>query len=557
MDQVLSGFGYFPPEVRGPYIKINKYRSFYFYKYNYQKYDYIGTIVAMPKEKNRYRPDKRLSGYLEHAGIDLIELRKMYKLTPASVESVYKDFEKYLIPINFAFRFTDDKLVAMEMLAAWKNKPGKRARLLNYDEAISYIDRSKSATAFFNRVYKNKGEVIDSPNFKESFIHWIMGLINNDEQFSAWLTCMKEEIRDSLKIDELKIRSFIISSIFEIILNHMLNLEGDLIITENWYKLRTGMGMALFYRNYHKMMSRIIRRLFFGFYDVGKFDSRMNHNLKGMEIDAHSTMYTKHTVMLSEFLGGPMYELAKKLGYKDIPVHCNLLRHRLIRSETEGPVILPHGELMFKTRGTNSGDGRTNPKNTGCHKLCEFETAVRLYGPDRAKQYENWIEDWKLGDDQACGFDDPRWFKEEVATMQSYGWEVDGKECKFDELEFVSTAPRFITLDSGEKLIVPCVNSSKVIASLADKKKTDDPEIDFARITSAKILCFFTEDYQTILEVEKMFLHDFPKFRTHGMYISDQEILTMYVGSFESLSNKQRELVPIVSAFFDEDVVRF
>lgn len=531
---VHGSTSYFPEAVRGLHLNLSKRRSKWFYLYGYRDHLHSITVITHPVSKNRYRRDAMFQNYLEHSGIDTKALLKMYSLTPASVQSVYLDFYKYLMPINHIFKMTDNKLVAKEMLCKWKNQSTERARLLNYDEVLPFLDRTTSATALFNRVYKNKGEVIDSPEFEESYITFVMKVLMDEDYMCLWTSCQKEEIRDTEKVSELKIRSFIIGSIYALILNHQVNLEGDLIMSKNWKKLRIGMGMSLFQRDYDYMFRRIRQRLHHGFLDVSKWDSRMDHEVKAIEVDAHSTMYNDRYVTLRNFLGDRMYAKAKRMGYKNIMVDVLKVRHKLIRDETMGPIIMPHGELVFKKRGKNSGDGRTTSQNTGVHKFYEFETCVNLYGPEKAVNSQGWIEDWKIGDDQTAGFDDPKYFLESIKTLKSYGYEVTGKECKFDELEFISTTPVQIKVNTGEVLYVPKTNSSKIVTALLDKRQHNDPLIDFARLMSAIVLCFFTEDYQPLLITKKLFLVDFPQFHVHKMNKTHEQILSLYVGQYET-----------------------
>lgn len=494
----------------------------------------------MPIQKNYYHTDNKFRQYLEDVGFDVNELLKMYRMTPASTESVYKDFYKYLMPVPWEYKPTNFKAIAFEMLCEWKNKPKVRARLFNYDEACSYIDRSKSATVFFNRVYKNKGEVLDSPDFEKHFLFYLHALINQENILTVWMATQKEEIRDSNKIDELSIRSFVIIGIFALIVNHMCNLDGDLISAEHWRTLKIGLGMSLFERNYDDIFSLIARFKHKFFYDVGKWDSRFQHEVKAWELEAHSTMYKVRTVTIREFLGDRMYAKWCALGFNpNQMVDTYVIRHRLLKDETLGPVMLPEGELFIKERGKNSGDGRTTAQNCGGHKFYEFETAAKLYGT-RAREYSNFTEDWKMGDDQCGSSDDKEYFPAQMETLRSYGYEVEGRECTFDELEFLSTSPKRIILNDGTKLWVPCVNSAKIVASLADKKHIEDSEIDFSRLTSARILCFFTEDYSKLEKVNTLFLQDYPQFTRHAMNKSYQEILNMFVGRFEQAEGVSR-----------------
>jgi hypothetical protein len=494
---------------------------------------YITTIRRFPIAKNRYRPDDLFSSWFEEEGIDVHELRKRFSLTPPSIESVYKDYFKYVDKVLVTVPYVEAEKGMLWLCQFKRQRLRKQCILYNYDTAVTYIDRSKSATAIWNTHCRTKGEVLDSEDFKTSYVIFLYRFLLGEPALLLWLANRKEEIRPTEKIEQLAIRSFIIASVYALITNHMVNMDHDLLTATEWFEYQTGMGMSLFNQNYDKKMKPFENRPFKKFYDVSKWDARQHHFLRRLEIFSVTAMYGQNKTSFYWLLGS-LAVRAKDLGMPDFPVLAHTVRERLLESETFGPVILPHGEICHKDRGKNSGDGRTTGQNVGCHKIMAFTAGGRLY--DELDDYLAANLDDETGDDKIWAGDVESDFEEQVKVLKEYGYELDVHHCEsFYDLEYLSTKPIKIT-HFGNEYIVPQVNSQKVIAALCDKLEKRDKDTDYMRLVSAKILCYWTKDYPIVKAVEQKFLQLNPDMIRSRLNKTDDFILEMYIGHFEKLT---------------------
>jgi len=558
MGPHLSGvFGYLPSSIQERCLK-NCYQNKK--SKEFEKFDHDGeysayysgwTLFNLVVEKNQCKPDVYLSQLLEKSGIDVEALRKIYGLTPPSVEAVYKDYYKYLVTYSSTFIYSLSEKAAIWQYFQFSDAFGSYNRMdvLSIDDVLPFIERQKSATTFLNKVFKNKGQCIDSEEFRDSYCRFLYSLITDEQIEVPKMAVRKEEIRLMEKINEGSQRSFILSSLYYILTGHQCYLDFDVAHATKWFETRTGMGMSLFNGQYEKSVIEDLNPQFkfFAFKDVGKWDSRTVYAVTETLTPIYNQFYPKRIYKLYELLGS-WSKNAVEIGIPDIDVDTYRLRYILNQEEARGPVVMPRGEIMFKGRGTDSGTNRTTPKNVDVHDNFLFQGAIDVMGSYSRATYDKFRKNYVVhhtGDDEKfAGVDGKPYFRM-LEIMKSVGWEIDGKECSTPwEMEYLSCKPAEVEVRFLGKRIVPVVNSAKVIASLCDKMKvTETLEEKLMRICAARLLCCWTADSPYLEEVNRLFLKDNPQFLKHTLNKSIEELRFMYFGSLESLSDEMVDLI--------------
>lgn len=514
-------------------IDVPTYTSRDLEKVGLQQYQ-LASFSTRAIEKNQFQHDDLITKLLRRAGFDVATLKTWYDLTPVMVDGVYKDYAKYYIPREVTISYKE-WVKGAQWYLQFKMKMRKKFDIMNYDEVVKFIDRSKSPTALMAPSYKTKGECLDDEDFRKSFVIFVWLFVNDEELIIPWKTTQKFEIRPTAKINEHSVRSFVIGSIYALLLNHMMNLGHDLLIAENWNEMRTGMGMSLFQQDYHQKVSAKESFKCHGYYDVPKWDSNQHHWWRGLEVNTITPLCKRHFVKFYDLLGS-LAPIAKELGYANIDINCHRVRHQLLYHETIGPVILPRGELCEKERGKNSGDGRTTPQNVGDHKIIEFTAARKVYGKHKFEKYLKENHGEHTGDDNWTSGENFDVFDEVIEQFKKLGVN-DIEYEKTDSIynvEYLSSRPIKVEI-YGKAYYMPQVNSSKIIASLASKMRERNPILDLARINAALILCKWTEDYPLLENVRKEYLEIYPSHKDDSVNFTNQQILELYLGRLESL----------------------
>jgi len=564
-DGLVVVFRYLPVFLQQKSLRYQKNKtSTEFAKYDnegkYSQYYSGYSMVQFPVEKNQFTSDHTMSLWFEKEGVDVHELRRKYQLTPPSVEAVYKDFYKYLMDYSKKFNYDLFEKATVWQYWSFCDAFGGKTRMksLSVDEVLPFIDRQKSATTFLNKHYKNKGQCIDSEDFQQSFCVFLYLYVMDEE---VWVPCSavrKEEIRLTEKILELSHRSFILMSLYYIILGHMLHLDFDLTHAKHWEKTRTGMGMSLFFGQYETKMKPYFNPQFkfFDFRDVSKWDSR-NQEWYTEKLNAmYNLFYPERFIQLSVMLG-TWWKHCDILNIPDIKVDTYKLRAALSIDEARGPVVMPRGEVMMKDRGTNSGSNRTTPKNVDVHENFNMQGGIQVFGSYSRKSYDKFRKRYQwdhLGDDVINAGPDGKPSDATVQIMKESGWEIDRQIVSSPwELEYMSCKPLQVEQKHFGTRIVPMVNSSKVIASLIDKMKAHETkEEKLMRLTSALLLCAWTEDAECILHVRERLLTLYPDLRHHRLNKSLEELRSMYFGELEGVSND-----PLFMCFLEDHVETF
>jgi len=458
----------------------------------------------------------------------------MYDLTPISLESVYKDFAKYhvyspLQTVPWSSLEIGAHWLSLNKLSLLKNRP----QLLSYDAVISMIDMKKSATAIWNQVFRSKRQLLDCPSFKISFVQFLHSYARGESVYILWLAIQKEEIRAFEKIIDKKLRSIIIGSIYSLILGHMLYGDLDDEISSLWFEFRSGIGMSFFNSQYHRKISEYLGKKCLGYSDVGKYDSRQAQYLQQLAANSADYVYSIKRVNFYDLLGS-LQPIAVELGMVDFVVDVPYLRARLIEDGVFGPVIMPDGTVVTKNTGEDSGNHRTGHSNTDRYKIVEFAAAYDC-GFKSYKEYRNsqYVTD-HTGDDMIHGGPDYRIMDRMNEIWLSLNCDVEThKVDSVSKLEYLGTNPLLIRW-YGLLRFVPRTNSSKIIAALMAKLTTREIDVDISRLSSAKILCHYTEDREVIDDVIKQYLVDHPQCRKDKRWWSDTDIHSFYVGHFES-----------------------
>jgi len=519
---------------------------------NVNTYKYICTMPRFQKDHPQYVEDPILRSVLEEVGFDLEKLHKMYKMTPVDRRYVYIDFLKYVTDVEWKMD-ADTMLKAKNYLFKWKREMNYVPKVLTLDEALLFIDRPKSSTFPLNQHYKNKGECLDDIEFRKSFVKFMYGYYT-DQYLPLWCATQKEEIRSAEKVDQGKVRSFMIGPLYLLIMSHMVNYDLDMATAKDWKKLNIGMGMSLFHGDYNDKFESI-KDWLFAFSDVSKWDSRMQYILAAIECDVNCAIYGPNRKMFLSKLLGSWDKYRVELGLPDLLINLDRLRHKITYDSFYSYVVLPNGEIVLKLRGQPSGDARTTPRNTAVHKLMTFLVAVRKMLTYQETRHN--IKDDETGDDMFNAIRPgfrlklEEWMEAYVKTLGEFAWEVEtsGEVGGLDTVEYLSTRPVFFDCQLGQK-IVPIVNSSKVVASLADKTKTTGPAMALTKLCAARLLTFFEQETFSKLDLaaDKLIARHDRAFDTEFQNakkskFSAEEIASMYVGRFESISEQGCEML--------------
>jgi len=498
---------------------------------------YSGTIEKRGKRKPQYVLDTYFAQLLDKAGVDVRTLKTLYNLTPINSWSVYKDFGKYHVRPDFSgveWHLLDN---GARWLAQHKHSCIPRlARALNYDEVVDLIDKTKSATAFYNQFFKTKRELFELEDFRISFVKFCYGYFLGEAYYIPWLAIQKEEVRPWEKIQDLKMRSIIIGSVYTLIVGHMLYADLDAMVAENWLKFRTGIGMSMFDGDYDLFARDLHRKRHYWFSDVGKYDSRQLHYLKQLTVSATNHCYATHKVRFYWLLGS-LREVARSLDIPDFEVNMPYVRNRLIEDSTIGPVILPDGEIFWKNTGENSGDHRTGHGNTDRYKIIEFAAASSEFETLREYQEAGYVNH-HTGDDNIGGGPDIRLAEKQAAIWRSLGCEVDIHFTdNFYECDYLAARPLIVKTTFGD-FYAPSFNTSKVLAGLCCKLETRSIDVDVGRLSSARLMCQFSDDKSVLDEVIRLYLEENPQARGHKAFKTEDEILWLYFGKPQSFFNE-------------------
>lgn len=498
----------------------------------------IGCIEKRGNKNAHYQMDHMFYEMMSDIGWDCDELLKMYSLTPIVPESVYKDFGKYhVFPDTSNVDWQRLEIGAQWLLRHKRKVLGKqRPQILNYDAVKQLIDLSKSATALFNTTYKNKRELLEDKEFLASYVRFLNGYAKGEPFYILWLAIQKEEIRPTEKIDEMKIRSIIVGSIYSLLLGHSLYADMDDMMAERWYEYRSGIGMSFFNGQYNKKFVPYEDKPCLGYSDVGKYDSRQAFYLQQLAAWVADGVYEVTHVSFYELLGS-LAPMAKEMGLPDFDVNVPYLRSRLIEDGVFGPVIMPDGVLVSTNTGEKSGNHRTGHSNTDRYKIVEFAAASCFY-----KDYDTYIseaEQSETGDDMIHGSSSYDVMDKQNEIWKSLGCDVDvHKVANVNQLEYLGSNPVLVRWE-GLEYWMPKVNSAKVLAGLVTKLGDRNLDVDIARLSSAKVLCHFTEDKPLLDKLVENFKKKFPSCRNDTRWWSDAQINSFYFGSLESKTVEQ------------------
>lgn len=504
------------------------------YALRYLEHNYIiGSVNKRGSVKARYEQDTFFTDLLDKSGVDVKKLHEMYNLTPISPESVYKDFAKYHAPLDLSNVDWDRLEIGAMWLIQHKFKCMKRRpKILSYDAVLELIDKTKSATALWNMLCADKRDVLASEDFKVSFIKFLYGYATGEAFYVLWLAIQKEEIRPTEKIVDLKIRSIIVGSIYSLILGHMLYADMDDAIAEAWFDYRGGIGMSFFNGQYDKKISEYEGKPCLGFSDVGKYDSRQAYYLQQLGAFVATALYKVETIKFYDLLGS-LNGLAQKLGFDDIVINLAYLRNRLIEDGCYGPVIMPDGTVVVTDTGEKSGNHRTGHSNTDRYKIVEFAAASKFFNSYKEYITSNYRTD-QTGDDMIYGGETYDLMDEMNAIWKTFGCDIEThKVSTVAELEYLGSNPVLVEWGGLVKWM-PRVNSSKILAGLASKLSERTIDVDIGRLSSARVMCHFTEDAAILDSIISEYNSIVPQARNDTRWWTPYQINGFYFGEFES-----------------------
>jgi len=494
---------------------------------------YFGSIERRATQKSYFTSDDYFCKLLDAAGYDTEAMKQDYRLTPINIDSVYVDFAKYHREIDYS----NVDWAALEEGARWlaehKLRSCKRKfRILTYDEVYELIDRTKSATAFLNTHFKNKGEVLDSEDFKYSYVQFLYGYAKGEAYYFPWLTFQKEEIRPGEKVDLSKFRSVIVGAVYSLVTGHMVYNDMDAATAEHWREYGTGIGFPIFGGSYDYMCKDFEDGKAFGFSDVGKYDSVQAARLNQLVDIATNACYERRFVKFYDLLGS-LAPKAAELGLEDFKVDTYYLRHRLTEDVNIGPVILPRGEMYLTSRGEKSGSHRTGPGNVDRHKIVEFASASKFYA-SLTDYHKDGNFAQHTGDDKLAKGPNLNCINAADKMWESLGAEVDSHTAtRLEDCTYLSTVPQRIILN-GVPFWVPKFNTAKVLSGLICKLGERTLDNDVNRLSSAQLLAEFSDDRTGIERVIELYLKENPDARGHPSFKTRQFRISMYVGTFQS-----------------------
>lgn len=448
---------------------------------------YRTTFPGFGRNKNKYKEDIRIRALLDEQGVDTSTLLHEYGMVPPVDEMAYKDIGKY-----YQHKYPPESInLPWRQARGWLQRDMARSctrsRIFTYEEVISYMNRSTSSTAFFNRTeFQTKGSLFDHPDFKPNYVRFVHAFFEGDVAIVA-SAGLKMEVRVREKIENGKARAFVVSPVYLVILDHQFNLHLTQQYFQNWHTNETGAGMSLFMGDYHDKMAK-----FFGvpktpesvlaFYDVGGWDKGVQFFEADHVVEVQNSFYERF-VPVDQILP----ELAA-YGYTTLDTYA--IRLAIARSGMDCFVMLPYGEVVSdRPQGELSGSAQTTIRNTLVHKLRTFVLLL-----DAGVDYASFKAQCRVdhtGDDQM--FNGPKpWFDLLVAGFrEKFGYVMDARYAERDsDIDYLSTSPMCIRTMSGFQF-VPKVQPNKLFASLCLKDGGLGHLVNLQRIASVILLTFW------------------------------------------------------------------
>jgi len=533
------------------------------------KTDHVCTIKRNAQYSPQFFEDFYIGPLLEEAGVDTKAIRQEYGKTVTTDEACYKDFVKYLEPVEYSY--TNQELDDyFEGLAIWQETVPYVPRLMSIDDILPFIERSSSSTAFLTKLWKNKGACLDDHRFRYSFVKWLKLYVTGKAPPLVWTVSPKEEIRLMEKVIAGKIRSFVIGPLFHYLLSHMLFFDLDKHIQIHWEEYGIGAGMSLFYGDYSRKFEAYVDAVMYDSSDVSRWDGHLHYELMEIETRIVNLKYHQRYILLSKLLGS----WDKYRDYDDIEIDVWRVRLMLTWDSVFSYNLMPNGEVVTKRRGMNSGSPRTLPLNTKCHKgldlLAIHKTISETYKLETISdslefnKREKLIVSDETGDDKVTAL-----FHESVLSysqnyvqiMKKFGFDVDVKTTKqFSEMEYLSTRPLRIKV-YGVFKTVPRPIVRKLFASLLDKTSQQTPAMALQRSNAVRILCawdpsFKYADYVSLALIRRYQMTDKTADFQNAIrsYFPEEFIRAMYIGSPDSGFPESFELLSLWVAIVQIEV---
>lgn len=424
----------------------------------------------------------------ERFGLPRPAIDEWYPTKPTN-DTIYKDFAKYLKPLNWTpdpYVYKQTERVFRQYLRRFGKHP-----IWSYQEAKDDIDKTKASGFPFRFKYPTKQQVYD--NLDDFIRETIQGIKQGDLPVAYWEILGKEELRPVLKIILDKVRSM---NGGPFVHNH-----GNTMIWGAFLKAmlkfpfhytHTTVGWAPQYGGWHELM------MYFGLIkladgDFTKWDSSILYQLARLIWDC-------------------CWDENIQDEYKT--VENERLRDWLFNEEFISVCVLPDGTLVLVLHGVKSGSKTTLPFNSLLNLFgILYAFLYHLYHNchlDIEKITFDWIEailkfivhgdDNLLGEDKKYGFD----HKHHAEYVHHLGMTMDPWEGPYKyawECTYLSMNTITLKTKHGDYYI-PIPNKDRLSVSLAIDKPSMSTEDYIQKLDTLMVLCI--GDYKLAERIRNM-----------------------------------------------------
>lgn len=444
---------------------------------------YMGRFNTTSKSTNKFHDDPHFKLFAKSRNI---KLPSEYGLAQLNAEAVYTEVNKYGgpdLPLgdNLKAALTRAINTVIDMV-----RPHIRVdRVLTADEVIAKIDTTRSPGFPWNKNYTSFADCYASHS--EYVNYFTNAVANGEDPLTFWNYFPKEEILPEEKIRVGRVRQISGCAMEMRMLGNQLFLEQNEKMTLNYDKLWSKVGISPMQQGWDRLYRRLAARSKHGFaLDISRFDANYQSWL------AAGVMHVRLECM-SASMRTPEVERQVRFFYSNT---------------FQGLGVLPHGEVISKTHGNNSGSPNTTYDNT-LGNMIAFLTVWYLACEDAGTELDplEHLEAAIYGDDNTCTVTAegqavltvPRI----VAGFRCFGWgvtfEIGNGYVPLHTMVFLSYKFTGVKCD-GRTIIVPVPRDGrKALASLAYKGK-NDPALSYTRACGLLVVYWWDREVRNVLD---------------------------------------------------------
>lgn len=443
---------------------------------------YFGRFDTGCKTANKYHDDPNFKSWAELKGI---KLPSEYGLAQLNATAVYKEVNKYGGPDVDGGRIKVYLMMAVQDVIHMVRPYIRVDRTTPIAEVLDSIDTSRSPGFPWNKNYTTFSDAYAAhADYVQSFIDAVG---RGDQPLTFWNYFPKEEILPEEKISAGRVRQISGCAMEMRMLGNHLFLGQNERMTANFEHMWSKVGISPMRRGWDALYNYLSQVSTTGFaLDISRFDANFQYWL------AQSVARVRLACM-SEEMKTP--EVVRQV-------------HFFYENTFRGLGVLPHGEVVSKSHGNNSGSPNTTYDNT-LGNMIAFLTVWYMSCADEGVQLDpmDHLRVAIYGDDNTSTVSEagrrvltvPRI----IGGFREFGWgvtfEVGNGYVPLHTMAFLSFFFKSIKYN-GQSFRVPLPrDGKKALASLAYKGKRD-PVVSYARACGLLIVYWWDFEVRRILD---------------------------------------------------------